>query len=78
MACHRQRRLLSHPVRAAIIGLYTEDTGRSLTVNALLGELRRRTYLAEQHPIAFRKLGAAKVTYHRARLQDVGLFPSEG
>jgi hypothetical protein len=58
--------------------LYKEDTERSLAVDALLDDLRRRTYLAEQHPSVFRNLDAAKVKYHRARLQDVDLLPVQG
>lgn len=78
MACYGQQQALSHPVRVAILDLYKEDTGRSLAVDALLADLRRRTDLAEQHPSAFRNLDAAKVKYHRARLQDVDLLPAEG
>lgn len=78
MARYGQSQALSHPVRVAILGLYTEDPRRSLTVDALLKDLRRRTYLAEQNPAAFFTLDAAKVTYHRARLQDVDLLPAKG
>jgi hypothetical protein len=78
MAGDGQRQALSHPVRAAIFDLYKEDTGRSLAVDALLADLRLRTDLAEQYPSAFRNLDAAKVKYHRARLQDVDLLPAEG
>ena len=78
MARYGQGQALSHPVRVAILDLYTEDPKRSLAVDALLNDLRLRTYLAEQNQAVFRTLDAAKVTYHRARLQDVDLLPAKG
>lgn len=78
MAPHEQRQALSHPVRVAILDLYREDTSRSLAVDVLLADLRRRKDLAEQYPSAFRDLDAARVKYHLTRLQDVDLLPAEG
>jgi hypothetical protein len=76
LARNRQRQVLSHPVRVAILDLFTFDTGRSLAVDTLLADLTERADLAEQHPTAFRDLNAARVRYHLARLKEVDLLPA--
>lgn len=63
-------RLLSHPVRLGILGLFTKDSGRSLLAADLLADL------AAEDPHQFKEFGLSQIAYHRARLQDAGLLPS--
>lgn len=64
-----QTRVLSHPVRLSIMGLYTKDEDRSLRADGLLADL-----MAED-PDAFGELSEGQILYHRARLQDAQLLP---
>jgi hypothetical protein len=59
-----------HPVRVAILALFTRDTDRSLAAVDL------RAALVADDAAAFGKYGVGQVLYHRARLQAAGLLPT--
>lgn len=64
---HLQARALSHPVRVRILELHHRDRGRSLTAESLAAQLATTP--------GFESMNAARVSYHRARLQDAELLP---
>ena len=59
-----------HPVRVAILALFTRDPDRSLAAADL------RADLIADDPVAFEKYNLGQVLYHRARLQDAELLPT--
>lgn len=59
-----------HPVRVAILALFTRDTDRSLAADDL------RDALVADDPVAFGKYNVGQILYHRARLQDAELLPT--
>lgn len=59
-----------HPVRVAILALFTRDTDRSLAAVDL------RAALVADDAAAFEKYGVGQVLYHRARLQAAELLPT--
>lgn len=65
-----QTQALSHPVRIAILGLFTSNTRRSLAADALLEDL------TTQDRDAFGHFHEGQILYHRARLQDAELLPA--
>jgi hypothetical protein len=60
-----------HPVRVAILALFTRDTARSLAADDL------RAALVADDAAAFGKYNVGQVLYHRARLQAAHLLPTE-
>lgn len=66
-----QTQAISHPVRLDILGLFTKDRARSLAADDLLTDL-----LADD-PETYAKYDAGQIFYHRARLQDARLLPTE-
>jgi hypothetical protein len=63
-----QRRALAHPVRVYILSLFTEDTDRPLTAEALHADL-----IEERE---FRDVTVSQVNYHVARLKEAQLLPA--
>lgn len=63
-----QKRALAHPVRFHIWSLFTRDTDRPLTAEALHADL-----LGERE---FRHVTVSQVNYHVARLRDAELLPA--
>ena len=59
-----------HPVRVAILALFTRDTDRSLVADDL------RAALVADDDAAFGKYNVGQVLYHRARLQAAHLLPT--
>lgn len=59
-----------HPVRVAILALFTRDTDRSLAAVDL------RAALVADDAAAFEKYNVGQVLYHRARLQAAHLLPT--
>ncbi len=59
-----------HPVRVAILALFTRDTDRSLAATDL------RDALVADDAAAFEKYDVGQVLYHRARLQAAHLLPT--
>lgn len=65
-----QKQALNHPVRIAILDLFTKDRQRPLDAESLLSDLLLKD------PEKFGKYDLAQIAYHRARLQDAELLPS--
>lgn len=59
-----------HPVRVAILALFTRDTARSLAASDL------RAALVADDAAAFEKYSVGQILYHRARLQAAHLLPT--
>lgn len=62
--------VLGHPVRLAILSLFTRDPDRSLAAGDL------RAALVADDAAAFEKYDVGQVLYHRARLQAAHLLPT--
>lgn len=62
-----QKHALAHPVRFRIWSLFTGDTDRPLTADALHADL------AEENE--FRDVTVSQVNYHVVRLKDAQLLP---
>ena len=60
---------LSHPLRLRILELFARDRDRSLSVEALTADLARTP--------EFGHVNEREVSYHRARLLDAELLPTE-
>ena len=60
---------LSHPLRLRILEMFARDRSRSLSVEALTADLTRTP--------DFQHVEENQVNYHRARLLDVDLLPTE-
>lgn len=65
-----QRQARDHPVRTAIVDLFTEDRRRPLDAASL------RSDLLLKDPKKFGKYSPAQIAYHRNLLQDAQLLPS--
>lgn len=60
---------LSHPLRLRILELFARDRRRSLSVEALTADLTKTP--------DFQHVQEREVSYHRARLLDTELLPTE-
>jgi hypothetical protein len=65
-----QTQALSHPVRMAILNLFTQNQERSLRTDDLLADL------IEMDRSTFERFNSSQIAYHRARLQDAELIPT--
>jgi hypothetical protein len=65
-----QQQALDHPVRIAILDLFTKDRRRPLDAESLLSDLLLKD------PEKFGGYHPAQIAYHRVRLQDAQLLPT--